>query len=612
MGFLRGGIRGAGIALGLLSLMAGQDAAGEAPANEPPPEGAPEPLFEEVTAAAGIRHRHVKPVFDAELEPIMPWVNSISAAACAADFDGDGLIDLFAANSRKGEPNFLYRNRGDGTFTEVAAAAGLAAWNDDRGVATDCVWGDVDNDGRSDLFVLRWGRSLLFRNDGPGPDGVVTFTDVTAQRFRRGDGTPGTDWKNPLAVVFLDFDKDGRLDLYAGNYFRDHDLWNLETTVIMHDHFETSRNGGANLLYQQQSDGSFVEVAAKAGVDDPGWAVAVGAADVDNDGWPDLYVANDFGPDKLYRNRGDGTFADISEVAIGVDTRKGMNADFGDFNNDGWLDIYVTNITTRYALREGNMLWLNHGLGADGGGVSFTDISSETGTFDGGWGWGAKFFDPDHDGDLDLVAAAGFRSAGEEEYWPLLGPWVRSRKDPADIRNWPAMGERSFSGFEPLRFFRNQGLSAFSEQAAEVGLESRLDNRGLVVFDYDDDGDLDLYVANQGQPPQLFRNRGATGGHWLMVELAGDPAHRTTRDAVGARVTVWTEAGRQIRERDGGNGYCGQSDPRLHFGLGAAERVKRLEVRWPDGGLQVLEDVAADQHLTIRQDPARYHPAPDA
>jgi enediyne biosynthesis protein E4 len=575
------------------------------PAQPPAPPATAPPaadgrLYDEVAAAAGIRHRHRRPVLDPKLDAIMPWMTALGAAACTADYDRDGRLDLFATNSRKGEPNFLYRNLGPGAdgvprFAEVAAQAGVAAWNDDGGVAMDCVWGDVDNDGWPDLFLARWGRNLLLRNRGDG-----TFEDVTAERFRRADGTPGTDWKNSNAAIFLDFDGDGRLDIFVANYFRDQDLWDLESTRIMHDSFETSRNGGVDQLFRQQPDGTFREVAAQAGVASTGWTLAAGAGDLDGDGLPDLYLAADFGTDQLFRNRGDGTFEDVSETAIGTDTKKGMNAELGDYDNDGRLDVYVTNITTDRFVREGNMLWHNQGVGEDGR-LRLTDVAAETGTFDGGWGWGAKFFDADLDGDLDLIAVNGFVSAGPDEYWPVIYDWRRSGADHEEATNWPPFGERSYSGYETLRFFRNLDLATFTEEAAAVGLASDRDQRGVVVFDVDNDGDLDIFLANQDQPPELFLHRGVPGRHWLTVELIGDPARSTARDAVGARVTVWTAAGRQIRERDGGNGFAGQSDPRLHFGLGTSRTVDRLEVRWPDGAVQVLEDVTADQHLTIRQ-----------
>jgi len=574
---------------------------GDAPPVMPAAPSVPALRFEDVTRPAGVARSHAKPELDPVLAPIMPWMASVGAAAAAADYDRDGRVDLFVTSSRQGEPNLLYRNRGDGTFEERGAQAGLAKGNDESGASMDAAWGDVDNDGWPDLYVVRWGRDLLYRNLGDG-----TFEDVTARRFRRADGSPGTDWKNGNAVVFLDFDRDGRLDLYVGNYFADHDLWHLTTTRIMHDDFERARNAGINQLFRQQPDGTFAEIAHAAGVDDPGWTLAVGSADVDGDGWPDLYAANDFGPDKLFINRRDGTFEDQSEHALGTpDTRKGMNVDFGDADGDGWLDIYVTNITTSEYLHEGNMLWRSNGPGADGR-VTFTDVGVESGTEDGGWGWGAKFFDADDDGDLDLAQACGFISAGKESYWYDLASWTVTGRDVADAKEWPPIGDRSFSGYEPFRFWRNDGFGTFTERAQEAGLVSTRDGRGVVVLDYDDDGRLDLYVANQGQEPLLFHNTGAGGNHWLRVALEGDPARSTTRDAVGARVAIRAGGAVQVRERDGGNGYCGKADPRIHFGLGTSAVADLLEVRWPDGGVQAIEQVAADRQIVVQQDATKY------
>jgi tetratricopeptide (TPR) repeat protein len=558
-----------------------------------------EPRFADVTADAGFTHVHNKPVLDPKIENIMPWMASVGAAAAAGDYNRDGWIDLYVTNSCKGEPNFLYRNNGDGTFTDVAAAAGVANLGDDGGVSMDCIWGDVDNDGWVDLYVVRWGRDVLFRNDGDG-----TFTDVTERRFTRRDGSPGTDWANGCAAIFLDYDRDGRLDIYVGNYFREVDLWNLESTSIMHDDFERSRNGGLNFLYHQNADGAFSEAAAALGVEDPGWTLAVGSADVDNDGWSDIYCANDFGPDQLFLNNGDGTFRNASDVALGFDSKKGMNVDFGDYNNDGWLDIYVTNITTAQYLQEGNMLWHNNGP-QSGESVGFIDVSLETETFDGGWGWGAKFFDADNDGYLDVVAENGFISAGEGDYWYDLASWTVMIADPSEAANWPPIGDRSFSGFEQTRFWHNME-GVFTEKSTAVGLTSKHDGRGVVCFDHDNDGDLDLYIANQGQAPNFYRNDSPKSNHWLEIALETDSATGVNRDGIGSRATVVTDDGRRIRERDGGNGYAAQSDPRLHVGLGSNSVAKLVEIRWPDGGLQYLEDVPVDRLVTVRQDPSAY------
>jgi enediyne biosynthesis protein E4 len=583
----------------LLSLLASELWAGPAWGQTAAP-AAPAIRFVEAEAAAGIAHVHHKPVLDPKLAPIMPWMTAIGAAAAAGDFNNDGWIDLYLTDSQQGKPNRLYRNNGNGTFTDVAGAAGVAQLNDKDGVSTDCIWGDVDNDGWADLYVVRWGRDVLLHNNGDG-----TFRDVTRERFRRQDGSPGTDWKNGAGAIFFDYDLDGRLDLYVGNYFADFDLTRLETTRVMHDSFEAARNAGHNQLFHQEPDGSFRDVAPALGVDDTGWTLAVGAADVDNDGWPDLYVANDFGTDKLFLNRRDGTFKDVSVEALGVDTKKGMNVDFGDFNADGWLDIYVTNITTPRYVREGNMLWLNNGLGKDGK-LTFTDVGAEAGVAMGGWAWGARFFDADNDGDLDLFCANGFISAGAGDYWPDIVAWRSKPHQPIDALSWPPIGDKSFSGFEPDRFWRNVDRSSFVEEAAAVGLASTRDGRGVVAFDYDNDGDLDLYVANQGQAGQLFRNETSHSGHWLELTLRGAPKAAANRDAVGARITVTLAGAKLIRERDGGNGYAGQSDPRVHFGLGDATAVPRLEILWPDGGVQEWTNVAADQDFIAQQDSARY------
>jgi tetratricopeptide (TPR) repeat protein len=563
---------------------------------------APRPLFVDVTEAAGIRHVHEKPKLDPIVANIDTWLASVGAAAAARDYDKDGRTDLYVTTSHKGAPNRLYRNVGGGEFEDVAASAGLADVNDDGGTSMDCVWGDYDDDGWADLYLVRWGTDRLFRNLGDG-----RFEDVTERCFRRRDGRPGTDWANGNAAVWLDYDLDGRLDLYVGNYFRDVDLWNLETTRIMHDDFENSRNGGENFLFHQEADGTFTEVAKSLGVDDPGWTLAVGSADMNNDGRPDLYCANDFGPDQVFLNDPVLGFDDVSELAIGFDSKKGMNVDFGDFDNDGWLDIFVTNITTAEYLREGNMLWHNEGPG-DFGVVRFADVALEAGTWDGGWAWGGKFLDADLDGDLDIVSVNGFITDGDGDYWYDLASWTVLGKDPADARNWPAIAGRSFSGSERKRFWRSRGDFGFEEVAAEVGLGTMHDGRGIVCFDWDDDGDLDLYFANQGQPPNLYRND-AHGAHWFAVALAGDP-ERGTRDAIGARVTIRTARGIQIRERDGGNGYAGQSDPRLYFGLGSATEIALCEVRWPDGGVQVVENPRVDAVLEISQDVSRYAAAP--
>jgi len=575
-----------------------------APSDAPPPPMeeldniAETQAFVDVTKAAGFTHVHHKPYLDPKLDRIMSWMVSVGAAAAAGDFDNDGLVDLYVTDSHKGEPNHLYRNNGDGTFVDVASQAGVAEnINDDSGTSMDCVWGDYDNDGNLDLFVVKWGRDVLFHNNGDG-----TFTNVTAKAFRNEKNEQGSPWANGNAATWVDYNGDGLLDIYVGNYFAPVDLWHLKHTRIMHDDFEKARNAGKNALFHNNGDGTFTDVGAKLKLDDPGWTLSVGHGDINNDGWPDIYCANDFGTDQLFLNKGDGTFSNITELAFGEDTKKGMNVDFGDVDNDGWLDIYVTNITTAEYLREGNMLW--HNAVSDENGVPiFMDIAVETVTHEGGWGWGAKFFDFDNDADLDIMAVNGFITAGKENYWYDLASWTVTGQDVADAKNWPIIGDRSFSGNEATRLWRNDGHQRFTEIAARAGVDNRHDGRGVVLFDYDNDGDLDIYLANQGTAPVFFRNDIGGSGHWLGLQLIGRPEAGSNRDAIGARVTVVTSTGQQIRELEGGNSYSGQSDRRVYFGLGDDMFINTLEIRWPSRRVQVMHNLRADKIITL-QEPA--------
>jgi len=540
----------------------------------------PQKAFTDITEQSGVGHEHHKPQLDSKLSNIMPWMASVGAAVAAGDYDNDGDIDLYVTNSQKGYKNALYRNDGNLTFSEVGEAASVAWVNEEKGGSMDAIFFDYDNDGNLDLYVVKWGTNVFFRNNGDG-----TFTDIT-------DAAGVADTGNGNAAVAFDYNQDGFLDILIGNYFRTGDLWHLEDTRIMHDDFEKARNAGANVLYKNNGDGTFTNVAEMAGVADTGWTLDVGCADYDNDGDLDVYFANDFGQDKLYRNNGDGTFTDVTMESIGVDTKKGMNAEFGDYDNDGYLDIYVTNIMTQEYLMEGNIFYRNNGDG------TFVDISRETQTLDGGWGWCAKFLDYDNDGDLDIYEVNGFVSAGAEEYWFDLATTVSIPEfDSSNAQNWPVMGNKSLSGYEPSRLFRNEGNDIFTDVAALAGVEDyRRDGRGIAVADFDNDGDLDMYVVNQGAKAVLYRNDIGNRNHWMLLKLIGT---KSNREAVGARIKLTAGDLSQIREVDPGNGYASQSDRRVHFGLGHQEKIDRIEIRWPSGSTQVLTDMPVNQIITI-------------
>jgi hypothetical protein len=524
------------------------------------------------------------------------------AAVAVGDYDNDGDEDLFVTDSETGRPNRLLRNEwvpaGALRFTEVAAAAGVAGGNDRLSIVADALWFDADNDGRRDLLVARFGTPLLYRNLGGG-----RFRDVSA-----GSGLDA--FANTIAAIAFDADADGRLDLLLGHYFKPVNLIELPTPHVLPDNLDAATNGGGLSLWRNVTPpGSgklrFVEVTEAAGLAGPtGWTLDLGHADLDDDGDQDVYVAGDYGTDRLYLNRGDGTFEDATREAIGIDTKKGMNVDVGDYDRDGRLDVYVTNITDDY-MRECNMLWHNEGPGPDGR-VRFTDVSKETGTCNTLWGWAAKFGDFDNDGWEDLFAADGLRSAGPENYIPVLLEMIlRPGIDFTDVRNWPPIGTMTWSGYQRKKLFRNLGDQTFKEVAREAGVDNDLDGRGIGMADFDQDGLLDLYQTNADQPALLYRNVSPRPGHWLGLRLVGT---RSNRDAIGARVVVRAGAESWLREVNGGNGYAGQSTQRLHVGLGAAAKVDAVEVRWPSGVRERFR-VEVDRYTTLEEGKGEALPA---
>ena len=573
------------LALGLTGLAA---ARGEPGATATRAAGAPAAAaFADVTVAAGVDRPHRLRRFDNPYADIMAGYTALGAAVAVADVDGDGHEDLFVTDSAEDGSNRLYRNEGDFTFTEVAAAAGVAAGNDARNASADALFLDYDNDGLPDLLVVRFGQNQLFHNEGGG-----RFRDVT-----RGSGLER--YANGITAVAFDYDRDGRVDLAVGNYFQPVDVFAPATTRFFPESFETASNGGGVTLWRNEgwrADGQvrFTDVTDRAGLRQSGWTLDLGAADADNDGDVDLFVATDFGTDRFFVNRGDGTFADRTAAALGYDTKKGMNAEWGDFDGDGWLDVYVTNITDDY-MREGNFLWRNDGP-APGGGVTFSDLAAETGSRDTGWGWGAKFLDFDNDGWLDLYVLNGWVSAGPQSYVPDIFAMILRVNDKggdfADLRDWPPMGDKSLSGYQKKRLFHNQRGQLFSEQAARHGLDSTRDGRGLAVVDLDADGRLDLFVANAGQPPLLYRNVQPQAAHWVELELEGTRSHR---DALGAKVRLTAGGRTLLRHVDPGNGFGAQGTRRVHFGLGTARTIERVEVWWPSGLRQVVGGVTVDR-----------------
>src|SRR5688572_23334690 len=400
----------------------------------------------ETSREHGIDFTHRETTLDPKLDRVAPHVSAMGAAVSVADFDGDGWSDLYATTSRFGERNALYRNDG-GAFHDVAAAAGVADVNrPGDGVSMGSVWGDFDGDGAEDLFLHKWGYQQLFRNRGDG-----TFEDVSERAGVR-------RWMNANAACWLDFDRDGALDLYVAGYFSERfDLWNLEHTRILHESFEFAANGGHNVLFRNRGDGTFEDVTERAGCDSTRWTLAVASADLDGDGWPDLYLANDYGPEELFLNRG-GRFERATGAGLEETSKSGMSVTLGDFENSGRLGVYVTNISAERFLFQGNNLRANR-LERLRRMVNVADTSSASSrpVVDCGWAWGAQFADLDNDGRLDLFVANGFISASRErDYWYGMSKVAGGAGDLfQDASNWEPIGDASLSGYEVSRVLHN-------------------------------------------------------------------------------------------------------------------------------------------------------------
>lgn len=551
-----------------------------------PPADAAHPGFalHDETAAAGIHFVHRRPTFDPKIANVEPHVAALGASVSVADVDGDGWPDVYFTNSRFGQANALYRNRGDGSFEDIAAAAGLADLNrPGEGVSMGSVWGDFDNDGREDVLVYRYGNLALFKNlDGH------RFQDVTAAAGLR-------RWVNSNGAIWFDYDRDGLLDLYVTAYFRDEvDLWNLPTTRIMHNSFEFATNGGKNLLFHNLGTGRFEEVTDRLGVGSTRWSLAAASADFNEDGWPDIYLANDYGPEELYLNDRGQRFT-LMTAGLESESKSGMSVSLGDAFNRGRLDVFVTNISERGYLFQNNNLRLN--LMPDAG--RFENVADAS-VADAGWAWGAQFGDLNNDGSSELFVANGFISGDPgRSYWYAMSKIAGAHRTLfEDAATWPAFGNMSLSGFEQSRVYLNRGLQGWVDVAEAVGVRDRYDGRAVALADLSNRGVLDVIVANQNQPALLYRTYPDSGNNWIGFRLV---ATRGNASAIGAEIVLESGSGMQRRIVDGGMGFASQNDRRPHFGLGRAEWVDRVVIRWPSGAQQVLHHLAVNQYYTVTE-----------
>src|SRR5580693_7540880 len=550
--------------------------------------------LEEVSHSAGINFVHQSPKLDSKLDPIMAEVASMGASVSIVDFDRDGWPDIYVTNSAIGSKNALYRNMHDGTFKDVAGELGVADVNQPgTGVSTGAVWGDYDNDGYEDLFLIKWGRPELFHNDqGHG------FTRVSEQA-----GLPS--WINGNTAIWFDYDGDGLLDLFVGGYYaEDIDLWHLTTTRIMPDSFEYARNGGRKYLFHNLGNGKFEEVSAKVGIDSHRWALAAAAAYLRSSGHPDLFVSNDYGVSELYFNDG-AKFREVGQqTGVGFAPKSGMNAAFGDILNQGRYAVYVSNISEDGILIQGNNLWVPK-EGTTGDAIKYQNLARDFGVELGGWSFGAQFGDLNNDGTLDLYLTNGYISLDRNRsYWYDFSKVAGGNSTIiGDAKNWPAFEGRSLSGYQTKRVWLNDGAGRFMDVAQAVGATDIYDGRSVALVDLWNRGVLDVVVANQNGPLLLYKNTVAPENEWIEFELEGTGSNHggTNRSAIGAQVTLFWNGQQQVQEISGGSGFASENDRRLHFGLGQNPHIEKAVIRWPSGKVQTIDQPAVNQLHKIKE-----------
>jgi enediyne biosynthesis protein E4 len=546
-------------------------------------------FLQEVSHAAGINFVHKAPRLDPKLDPIMPEVASMGASVSIVDFDRDGWPDIYVVNSGEGSKNALYRNMHDGSFKDVASEMGIANVNQPgTGVSTGAVWGDYDNDGYEDLFLIKWGRPELYHNDqGHG------FTRVSEQA-----GLP--PWINANTAVWFDYDGDGLLDLFVGGYYAENiDLWHVATTRIMPDSFEYATNGGRKYLFHNLGHGKFEEVSAKVGINSHHWALAAAAADLRGSGHPDLFVSNDYGVSELYFNDGKKFHEVGQQTGVGFAPKSGMNTAFGDILNRGQYAIYVSNISEDGILIQGNNLWVPK-EGTSGDAVKYENLARDFGVELGGWSFGAQFGDLNNDGTLDLYLTNGYISLDRNRsYWYDFSKVAGGNSTIiGDAKNWPAFEGRSLSGYQNKKLWLNDGAGKFVDVAQSAGVTDTYDGRSVALVDLWNRGVLDVVVANQGGPLLVYKNTVLAENEWIEFELEGTASNRS---AIGAQLTLFWDGQQQVQNVSGGSGFAAQNDRRLHFGLGKYPRIEKAVIHWPSGKVQTIDHPAAGQLHEIKE-----------
>ncbi|GAC1633841.1 MAG: hypothetical protein NVS9B14_09130 [Candidatus Acidiferrum sp.] len=584
--------------------------------------------FRDVTAAAlGQNHSYRRQL----LLGIDHWRTVLDASSgidiygnngiCVGDFDGDGLDDIYVCQPA-GLPNLLYKNRGDGTFADVTEHAGVGILD-----GTSCaIFADLMNNGRQDLIVVRAGGPLLFANRG---DGTFELKPDALQFARPLQGSF-------TGASVADYNRDGLLDIYFCTYSVYQGLSEYEYPNPYYD----AQNGPPNFLLRNRGNHSFEDVTIPSGLDVSNNRFSFAAVwnDYDRDGWPDLYVVNDFGRKVLYRNNRDGTFADVSASAGVEDPGEGMSMTWFDYDNDGWDDMYVVNMwesagrrvtaqpqfmpaapdSVRRIFRQdsiGNTLL--HNEGASG---KFRETTEESGTRFGGWNWGSDAWDFDHDGYADLYVANGFVSGENREglssfYWRQVAARSLDAGGRAQsyVDAWSAINEfirsgYSWSGYQRNNFYLNNRNSTFAEAASVLSIDCIEDSRSFALSDLDGDGRLEIVLKNRTAPQlRIFHNRLNPLGPSIIFSLRGTASNR---DAIGAVIELKTAQGSQTKTVRAGSGFLSQNTKSIHFGLGENPGLLRATIQWPNGARQVFENLPPNHRVEVVEGDAAFHAVP--
>ncbi|HUZ57573.1 MAG TPA: CRTAC1 family protein [Hanamia sp.] len=539
---------------------------------------------------AGINFKHSSPDLDPKLKNIAPQIASMGASVSIVDFDNDGWDDIYFTNSKTGSQNALYRNMHNGKFEDVAPEMGVADLNEKgTGASMGAVWGDYDNDGYEDLLVYKWGKPELFHNvDGK------KFVNVTA-----GSGLP--DWVNANTAIWFDFNNDGLLDLFIGGYYNEkYDLENLTTTKIMPESFRYANNGGRNYLLENMGNGKFKDVTEQYGLTSTKWTLAAASADFNGDGYPDLFIANDYNVNELYINDKGKRFTEVGrQSGIGNIPKSGMSVSFGDIDNTGLLGIYNTTITENGILIQDNNYWQPESGQTNSTIPKFVNLAQIAGINNAGWSYGSQFGDLNNDGFMDLYVANGFISAKKNtSYWydysKVTGGNSSIIKDAA---NWPDMKGKSQSGYEQNKIWLNQGNGTFKDVSNDVCPYATYDSRAVAMADLWNAGTLDVIVANQNNIPIIYKNDSGNHNHWIEFDLRGTLSNA---DAIGAKVVVEWGNEKQTQTVTAGLGFASQNSHRLHFGLGKSTKVNKVLIYWPSGEVTNIADPQIDKlHIIV-------------